>query len=84
MYNLCIRSAASPGYRGEELFPDDTFACVQTGSPLARRQRVLRTLEKHLSIDRVLLGAVWLKDMHAAHTGKCSFEKIGFPVSCSN
>ena len=60
------------------------LACAQTGSPLHEVSGSFATLQMHLLIDRVLLDAAWLKDMHAAHTGKCSLVKIGFPVSCSN
>ena len=84
MYNLCIRSAARPGYRGEELFADDTSCLYADWFAPDEMSGSFSTLQKHLLIDRVLLGAWWQKDMHAAHTGKCSLVKIGFPVSCSN
>ena len=71
---LSIRSAARPGYRGEEFFPDDTYCLsAKLVSPLAFGQRGVCFWNTFLLIDRVLLGAWWLKDMHAAHTGKQFF-----------
>ena len=55
-------------FGGEELIPDDTY-CLRANlvSPLAFGQRGVCLWKKLLLLDRVLLGALWQKEMHAAY-----------------